>query len=80
MNNEVKSIAMREFIKKYGKPLCQKAISKTIAIGMPKELVRIAWGSPDRINDASYGDQWVYKFSDGTKYVYIKHGKVTGWN
>ena len=35
-----------------------------------------SWGQPDYINDASYGEQWVY----GNTYVYIKNGRVTAWN
>lgn len=61
---------------KYGKALVQTAIKGSIQKGMSEELVKVAFGEPKRINDASYGEQWVY---DG-QYVYFKNGKVTGWN
>lgn len=61
---------------KYGKELVLTAISGKIQKGMPKELVKIAWGTPKRINSASYGEQWVYE----NNYIYFKNGVVTGWN
>ncbi len=64
------------YISKYGKEMVETALEGSVVIGMPSELVKIAKGSPDKINKASYGQQWVYKH----KYIYIKDGKVTGWN
>lgn len=61
---------------KYGKVIVLTAIKGNIQKGMSGELVKVAYGEPIRINDASYGEQWVY---DGY-YVYFKNGKVTGWN
>ena len=61
---------------KYGKALTQTAINGDIQKGMPIDLVKVALGEPKSINYADYGDQWVYK----DFYVYIKDGKVTGWN
>lgn len=61
---------------KYGKAIVLTAIKGNIQKGMSRELVKVAYGEPIRINDASYGEQWVY---DGY-YVYFKNGKVTGWN
>ena len=62
--------------RKYGEYCWKKILHNEIYIGMPKSAVKLAWGEPKYINDASYGEQWVY--SNG--YVYIKNGKVTGWN
>lgn len=66
--------------KKYGNNLWQAMMDEKIQIGMPPEMVRIAWGDPDRINESmsasGYQKQWVY----GHKYVYFKNGKCTGWN
>ncbi|WP_336536617.1 hypothetical protein [Bacteroides acidifaciens] len=62
--------------RKYGDFCWKKILNKEIYVGMPKSAVELAWGEPKYINDASYGEQWVY--SNG--YVYIKNGKVTGWN
>lgn len=60
----------------YGKDLVQTAIHGKIKIGMPKELVVVAWGEPKKINPSSYNEQWVYY----DYCVYFKNGKVTGWN
>ena len=61
---------------KYGKDLVLAALNKEIRKGMSQELVRIAWGNPERINNSSYGEQWDYE----ENYVYFKNGVVTGWN
>ncbi len=62
--------------RKYGEFCWRKIMQNEIYVGMPASAVRLAWGEPKDINKASYGDQWVY--SNG--YVYIRGGKVTGWN
>lgn len=64
------------YISLYGKSLVSKAIDGEILIGMPADLVKVAMGKPDKINSASYGQQWVYK----NRYIYLKDGKVTDWN
>lgn len=61
---------------KYGTTMYNTAMNGKIAIGMPKELVKLAWGDPSDINKASYGDQWVYD----NQYVYLKNGIVTAFN
>lgn len=61
---------------KYGNNLYNLAINGTIKIGMTKELVKLAWGEPSRINFSSYGEQWVYN----NQYIYFKNGKVTDFN
>lgn len=62
--------------KKYGEATWKAIMTFTIYKGMSKDAVEESWGEPKYINDASYGEQWVY---DG-KYVYFKNGRVTGWN
>lgn len=62
--------------RKYGEYCWKKILHNEIYIGMPKSAVKLAWGEPKYINNASYGEQWVYD----NGYVYIKNGKVTGWN
>lgn len=62
--------------RKYGVYCWKKILQNEIYVGMPASAVKLAWGEPEYINNASYGDQWVY--SNG--YVYIKNGKVTSWN
>ena len=62
--------------RKYGEFCWRKIMKNEIYVGMPASAVKLSWGEPRNINNASYGEQWVY--SD--KYVYIRNGKVTGWN
>ena len=64
------------FKKKYGAAMVDLALDGEVKVGMASDLVKIAKGNPDKINSASYGQQWVYK----NVYIYIKNGKVTGWN
>lgn len=63
--------------KLYGSDMVNLALSDKIKVGMPANLVRLAWGAPKDINRSSYGpEQWCY---DG-QYVYIENGKVKSWN
>lgn len=61
---------------KYGDAIWKAIMTFTIHKGMSKSAVRESWGEPNYINDASYGEQWVYD----DKYVYFRNGRVTGWN
>lgn len=47
-----------------------------VKIGMTEEMVRLSWGDPDKINKASYGDQWVY----GNQYLYFENGMLKSFN
>lgn len=60
----------------YGFSMMKSVLSAEIKVGMPLKLLIMAWGKPDKINSASYGDQYVYN----GQYVYVKGGKVTSWN
>lgn len=62
--------------KKYGETTWKAIMTYTIYKGMSKSAVKESWGEPKYINDASYGEQWVYE----DKYVYFRNGRVTGWN
>lgn len=62
--------------KKYGEATWKAIMTYTIYKGMSKSAVKESWGEPKYINDASYGEQWVYD----DKYVYFRNGRVTGWN
>lgn len=65
--------------------------AKDIALGMPLDLVKRSWGTPDSIEvagNAMYGNQrWRYKrytpTSDGyhlqSRIIYFESGKVAGW-
>lgn len=61
----------------YGLDMVKTAFQGEIEVGMSRELLILALGEPESINKASYGDQYVYFDS---KCVYLKNGKVTGWN
>lgn len=67
-----------ELKSKYGTKYVDLALQRKICVGMPVELLKMAWGRPERINDSSYGDeQWCY--GDGY-YVYVgKSGTITAW-
>ena len=62
--------------KKYGEATWKAIMTFTIYKGMSKADVRESWGEPKHINNASYGEQWVYD----DKYVYFRNGRVTSWN
>jgi hypothetical protein len=65
--------------------------AKDIVVGMPNDIVRRSWGSPDSIDVAGnplYGNErWRYKrqmpSSEGyrlqSRIVYFEAGKVVGW-
>lgn len=76
MSDFIKEADIKSYTKKYGSSMVDDALDGNIRKGMPSELVEIAKGQPDRINSASYGQQWVYK----DMYIYMKDGKVTDWN
>ena len=78
-NSLVSPKTIDQYTKKYGQTMVKTALGGKIKVGMPKELVVLAWGEPDRINTASYGDQWVYGDTH-IQCVYFKNGKVTDWN
>lgn len=67
-------------VKKYGLTIVKTAFNHSIRVGMPTELLIYSRGEPKDINRASYGDQWVYSSLWSSPYVYVKGGKVTGWN
>ena len=68
-----------KLVKSYGKQMCTTAINKEIVVGMPEELLKIAWGNPDSVNDTSHGETWTYKTYSKTRYVYLRNGKVKSW-
>lgn len=64
-------------VKKYGADNMDRVRQQKIKVGMPKELLIMSWGEPDRINRSSAGpDQYVYD----DQYVYVEGGKITAWN
>jgi len=47
-----------------------------VVIGFTEEMCLMAWGKPNSIRKASYGDQWIYD----DQYLYFKNGKLTSFN
>lgn len=70
-----------KLVSTYGYSMVLAAFKQKIQIGMPLKLLIYSWGAPDRINSSSYGQQYIYheKYDD-PDYVYVRGGKVTGWN
>lgn len=54
-------------------------IEGRIVKGMSEDHVKDILGRPDHINRSSRDDQWVYYDGDESQYVYVRDGKVTGW-
>lgn len=70
-----------KLISTYGYTMVKAAFNNEIKVGMPLKLLQYSWGEPDKKNNYSYGSQYVYDYYwDDPNYVYIKGGKVTGWN
>ena len=56
--------------------LWNKIVEGKVVVGMTEEMVILSWGKPEKINRASYGDQWVY----GDQYLYFENGKLKSFN
>ena len=44
-----------------------------VAIGMTRDMVLMAWGYPSNVNDASFGDGWLYSTGD---FLFFVDGKL----
>lgn len=57
-----------------------KVVRGKVVIGMPKNIVVMSWGEPDKINKSLYEggatEQWVYR----STYLYFEDGKLSGAN
>lgn len=62
--------------RKFGESNWLEILDGKVAIGFTEEMVLLSWGKPEKINRASYGDQWVYEGS----YLYFENGKVKAFN
>lgn len=65
-----------KYIKDYGIDTFNKMLNGKVLIGFTESMVIDTWGKPNKINRASYGDQWVY---DG-QYLYFENGKLKSFN
>jgi hypothetical protein len=64
------------YIKKFGKDNWKIILNEKVQVGFTEEMTRVSWGEPEKINRASYGDQWVYS----NNYLYFENGKVKSFN
>ena len=62
-------------VRKYGQVNAKKVAQHMVDIGMTKNMVLDAWGTPERINETSGrngSEQWIY----GNHYIYFRNGRV----
>jgi len=65
--------------KKYGLHYTQLMLKNDYERGMPKELFRLVWGTPDKVNTSTYSEQWIYEGLEND-YFYFSNEKLSGWN
>ncbi len=53
---------------------------RQVVDGMGEDDVRDVLGKPDRVNQSSGSDQWVYDDGDQSTYVYVEDGEVDSWS
>jgi len=72
-----------DYIRLWGSRTARAVVNHEVFIGMPKEAALESWGIPTTVNTNEIGDkkeeQWVYKQTLKSKYVYVVGGKVTKW-
>ena len=72
-----------EYIRKWGKKTAQSVINHEVFAGMPADAAQESWGIPDEVRVSEIGsekeEQWVYKESKRSKYIYVINGKVGRW-
>ena len=64
------------YIKDYGIETFTKMLNGNVLVGFTEKMVIDTWGKPEKINRASYGDQWVYN----GQYLYFENGKLKSFN
>ena len=58
-----------------------KILAQKVSVGMTEQEALLSWGRPSKINHASYGDQWVYRYGNyRAQYLYFKKGRITSFN
>ncbi len=65
-----------EYKAKFGLTNWLSILNNNVRVGMTEEMCILAWGKPNKINKASYGDQWVYD----DQYLYFENGKLKSFN
>lgn len=73
----ITSTQFYQYEKKFGKNNLAKILQGNVSIGMTKEMAKISWGEPDKINQtitaAGTHEQWVYN----NNYLYFDNNKLT---
>ena len=69
----------KAFPKGWSKKFTDTIRKGKIMIGMTKEMVRLSWGPPKKINRTvtanTVSEQWIY----GERYLYFRNGILTSW-
>jgi hypothetical protein len=65
-----------KYIEDYDIDTFNEMLNGKVLVGFTEKMVINTWGKPNKINRASYGDQWVY---DG-QYLYFENGKLKSFN
>lgn len=65
-----------KYIKDYGIDTFTKMLNGKVLVGFTEKMVIDTWGKPEKINRASYGDQWVYN----GQYLYFENGILKAFN
>ncbi|MCZ6766783.1 MAG: hypothetical protein O7D32_07605 [bacterium] len=69
-----------DYIRDWGKKTARAVVNHEVFIGMPAEAALESWGIPTSIRTFDIGgnreEQWAYKETQRTKYLYIVQGKV----
>lgn len=65
-----------DYRERFGDEYWQTILDEKVKVGFTIEMTKISWGKPDKINRASYGDQWVY----GRQYLYFENGRLKSFN
>ena len=65
-----------QYEKKFGKTNLIKILEGSVSIGMTKEMAKVSWGEPDKINQTitAFGthEQWIYS----NNYLYFDNNKL----
>ncbi len=61
---------------KFGKTNWLEILDGNILTGFTEEMVLLSWGKPEKVNTATYGDQWVYS----GRYLYFENGNFKSFN
>jgi type II secretory pathway pseudopilin PulG len=81
---EQRQTEIRSHESDWGKDICESLISKEIRIDMTPEMIRLAWGQPNDIDQKELSktgkskERWVYGIPRrGANYVWFTDGKVS---